>query len=211
MGLLLGSERKFFERGINLKISKKVKVSIILTVIALGLCSFGAIIHTAGATSSGIFGYSSIGSNVIGTGGVAAKTGGYFQLTTAGTVTKITAYIRGYGNAKAAIYSDSNGQPNLPIGGATQQTSVPATAAWIDFTYNNPVSLQPGYYWLTLIYDSGCNWYFNTGGASAWKGITYSNEPVSPFGSHTDRTDAISIYATYTTDSSSTGDRKSVV
>ncbi len=163
------------------------------------------------SVSSGTFGVSSVGGSVIGTGGTAAKTGGYFQFNTAGTVTKITAYIRGYGNARAAIYSDLNGQPNSPIGGATQQMTVPATAGWVDFVYSTPVSLQAGYYWLTLIYDSGCSWFYSSGGVSAWNWITYSNEPVSTFGSHTDRTDAISIYATYGASDSSSGSSGSSV
>ena len=169
----------------------------------------------AAAQSSGsTFGSTSIGNSVIGTGSGAAKTAGYFQLTTSGTVTKITAYIAAYGSgsgyAKAAIYSDSNGQPNLPVGGVTVQVSVPATAGWVDFTYTTPVHLTAGYYWITLIDNSGCNWYYNTGGVSAWKWISYANEPTSPFGTCTTRTDLISIYATYTADSQSSGSSQSI-
>ena len=123
-----------------------------------------------------------------------------------GTVSKLTAYIAAYGSggfARAAIYSDLNGQPNLPVGGATVQVSVSTSPGWVDFVYCTPVSLQPGYYWLTLIDSAGCNWYYSAGGVSAWKWISYSSEPSSPFGSHTDRTDLISIYATYTVDSQS--------
>jgi hypothetical protein len=54
---------------------------------------------------------------MIGTGGGAAKTGGLFQLGSAGLVTKLTAYIRGYGYAKAAIYSDLNGHPMFQLAG----------------------------------------------------------------------------------------------
>ena len=139
-----------------------------------------------------------MGGSVVGTGGGAAKTGGYFQLSVAGSVSKISAYIRGYGLAKAAIYSDLNGGPGLLVGGVTAQVSVPSTAGWVDFVYSSPVSLQSGGYWLTLIYDSGCNWFYSSGGVSAWNWITYCNEPASSFGSHTDRSDSISIYATYT-------------
>ena len=71
------------------------------------------------APSSGVFGVSSVGGSVVGTGGGAAKTGGYFQLSVAGSVSKISAYIRGYGLAKAAIYSDLNGGPGLLVGGVT--------------------------------------------------------------------------------------------
>ncbi len=154
---------------------------------------------TTSSGSSGTFGYSSVGSNVEDTGGSPAKTGGYFQLTTAASVSKITAYISGYGNAKCVIYSDSSGNPASPIGGTTAQMPVPTTASWVDFTFSTPVSLSAGNYWLVIIYDSGLSWYYNTGGTSAWNFITYSNEPTSSFGTHTDRTDKISIYATYTT------------
>ena len=60
-----------------------------------------------------------MGGSVVGTGGGAAKTGGYFQLSVAGSVSKISAYIRGYGLAKAAIYSDLNGGPGSLVGGVT--------------------------------------------------------------------------------------------
>jgi hypothetical protein len=154
--------------------------------------------------SAGTFGRTSVGGTRIGTGAAAAKTGGYFQLTTSASVTKITAYISGYGNAKCAIYSDSNGNPGSPIGGATSQISVSSSAGWVDFWYSSPVSLSAGYYWLVLIYESGGNWYYSSGGVSAWNYVSYYSEPVSPFGTHTDRSDLISIYATYTTTSSST-------
>ena len=153
---------------------------------------------------SGTFGYSSVGGSMIGTGGGAAKTGGYFQLTSAGSVSKISAYIKGYGYAKAAIYSDAGGAPGSVVGGVTSQMSVPSSAGWVDFWYGSPVSLQAGSYWLTLIYDSGCNWFYSSGGVSAWNWISYGSEPASLFGSHTDRSDLISIYASLSGGSSST-------
>jgi hypothetical protein len=150
-------------------------------------------------SGGGTFGYTSAGANNIGTGGGAAKVAGRFQLTEAGSVTKITAYIRGSGTAKCAIYSDSNGAPGSLIGGATQQVSVPGSGTWVDFVYSTPVNLTPGYYWLVLIYDSGGNWYYDGGGTSGWNWISYANEPSGTFGSLTSRTDLVSIYATYTT------------
>jgi hypothetical protein len=159
-------------------------------------------IFTVVPSGGGTFGYTSIGANTIGTGVGAAKTGGYFHLAEAGAVTKITAYIYGpygQGMAKCAIYSDSGGNPGLPIGGATRQVSVPASAAWVDFVYDVPVNLEAGYYWITLIDGSGANWFYDGGGTSAWNWVDYASEPVAPFGAHTDRTDQISIYATYTT------------
>ena len=152
-------------------------------------------------SSSSTFGSTSIGGSVIGTGTGAAKTAGRFQLTAAGNVTKISAFISGYGSggfAEAAIYSDLNGQPNVLIGGATAQVSVSASAGWVDFVYAAPVHLAAGTYWLTLVDSSGCNWYYSVGGVSVWSWVSYGSEPVSSFGSHTDRTDLISIYATYT-------------
>jgi hypothetical protein len=159
----------------------------------------------AAADSSGTFGSSSAGGSFIGTGGAAAKSGGLFQLTSAGTVSQLTAYIRGSGYAKAAIYSDSNGNPGTLVGGVTQQMSVPSSASWVNFVYSTPVSLSVGNYWLTLIYDSSCSWSYSSGGTSAWTFVSYASEPVSSFGSHTDRTDLISIYATLSGSSGSSG------
>ena len=176
---------RFFVCECKLRLHKKVNALIVVIMIATVLYALAPVIHSAAADSVGTFGSSSVGGSVIGTGGVAAKTGGLFQLTTAGTVTKITAYIRGSGYAKAAIYSENGGPVSL-VGGVTQQVSVPSSAGWVDFVYSSPVSLGAGYYWLTLIYDSGCSWFFNSGGVSAWNYVGYSNEPGSSFGSHTD-------------------------
>jgi hypothetical protein len=182
-------------RGFN----KKISAIIILIMLALVMYTFAPNIHSVAAASTGsTFGSTLIGGSVIGTGSGAAKTSGRFQLTTAGTVSELTAYISGSGYAKAAIYSDLNGQPGFLIGGATVQVSVSASAGWVNFVYATPVHLAAGYYWLTLIDSSGCNWYYSAGGVSAWNWVSYANEPVSPFGAYTARTDLISIYATYT-------------
>ena len=193
----------------NIKVGKRITPFIAFLMIATVLCSLVPVFHSVAAevSSGGTFGSTSVGGSVVGTGSGGAKTGGCFQLLTAGTVSKLTAYVSGFGSgfgyAKAAIYSDLNGQPNMPVGGATAQVVVPASAGWVDFVYASPVSLQPGYYWLTLVDSAGCNWYYNAGGVSAWNWVSYGSEPVSPFGSHTDRSDLISIYATYSLGSSS--------
>ncbi len=150
-------------------------------------------------SSTNIFGVTSVGSIKIGTGGVAAKTGAYLPLNTEANITKISAYISGSGSAKCAIYSDAEGNPGSAIGAVTNQMPVPNSPNWVEFTYNTPVPLSAGNYWLVLIYNGDCNWYYENGGTSAWNYITYEYEPNSNFGTHTDRTDLISIYATYTT------------
>jgi hypothetical protein len=156
--------------------------------------------YTTGLTS---FGNNITGQTTIGLGGSAGKQGSRFQLTVSASVSKITAYIHGTGNAKCVIYTDNAGAPNAPIGSATSASSVPASTGtglgtWVDFTFGSPIALAAGYYWLTIYFDNDFSWWYDDGGTNAWMFSTYANEPTNPFSSHTDRTDLVSIYATYT-------------
>jgi hypothetical protein len=183
-------------RGFNKKISSIIILIMMIASILFVFTPNNHMVAAAGSSGS-TFGFSSVGAYVIGTGSGAAKTGGRFQLSTAGTVSELTAYISGSGYAKAAIYSDLNGQPNMLMGGATMQVSLSANAGWVDFVYATPVHLTAGYYWLEIIDSSGCKWYYNAGGVSAWNWVSYASEPISPFSAYAARTDLISIYATY--------------
>jgi hypothetical protein len=145
------------------------------------------------------FGYTSIGGSYI-SGGQPWKTAGLFPLSAAGTLTKITAYIYGTGHAKFAVYSDVVGVPTTRQGGGTDEVTV-SGANWYDGNYSSGApTLTVTSWWLDEISDTNAlSWCYDSGGTSVWVAVTYANEPITPFGSYSTRTDLISIYATYTT------------
>jgi hypothetical protein len=79
-----------------------------------------------------------------------------FQLTESANVSKIMVngdlwgspyYIRG------GIYSDENGEPKNLLG---QTQSVTASGfGWIELPFTTPISLNAGWYWLTIHASSG--------------------------------------------------------
>jgi len=147
------------------------------------------------------FGKTDIGASYTGAGG-SAKFASRAQLTENGNVTKITWYGRqfsGTSNVKAAIYDDTSVQPDALENGATQEINVGETPAWHDNNYSTPVSLSAAYYWLSVFWDANVQIWYDSGGDSVYKWVTYVDEPSDPFGTHYDFDAIFSIYATYTT------------
>jgi len=117
-----------------------------------------------------------------------------FQLTEAGTVTKITAYLNKTGNVYAAIYDDNAGVPNN-LKASSGAVSVSGWA-WYDFTVN--VALSAGYYWLCFRAPS-LYWKYDAG-VTNQEAYKLSGTFPDPFGTPDGYGNyANSIYATYTT------------
>ncbi len=123
-----------------------------------------------------------------------------FQLTNAGGISKVTAYVASWGNIKvvAAIYSDVNGKVGS-LKAESDEVSVGDSFAWKDFALS--VSLEAGYYWLVL-WSSGNIRYRYDGGAPnqfvLYYQTGYDNWP-DPFPSAGYYSNSeMSIYATYT-------------
>ena len=122
---------------------------------------------------------------------------GRFQLTEAGTVTQIHAYLQASGTKtmKAAIYDDSGGQPNIRKG-YSGEVNVSASG-WYDF--NVSIFLTAGWYHLCVfLYDDTCKIsYLAASGTSDYRYLAYGDFP-DPYGAASDSTVLSSIYATYT-------------
>lgn len=118
-----------------------------------------------------------------------------FQLTEAGTVTQISAYLlkNSAGNVYTAIYDDNAGAPNnLKVQSAAVNV---ADWAWYDFTVN--VALSAGYYWLC---DRSPSLYWKSDtGVTNQEAYKLSGGFPDPFGTPDGYNAAKnSIYATYT-------------
>lgn len=124
----------------------------------------------------------------------------YFELPEDGDISKLTGYCDDHGggtiNVKGVIYDDSSIQP-INLDGTANEIQV-STAQWYDMSFPSVVSEPAAFYWIGYHYSGSLDWYFDSGeGTNAWKFTTYG-DPPNPFGGHTDRTDLVSIYATYT-------------
>ena len=133
------------------------------------------------------------------------------QLTEAGSVTKLSAYL---GNTqtghqacyvKGLIYNDKAGPLPDALLGTSAATALAdnKAAGWTDLTFSTPVALAAGYYWIGIIFDelsAGVTWPRKLGGATFpryFNADDYTDGPTNPFGSGSNTNVDWSIYATY--------------
>jgi len=132
---------------------------------------------------------------------------GKFVLGEAGTVTKLTGYVRAtsgvYG--KGLIYSHNAGtdQPGTLLG-VTPATAPGTSVGWVDFTFDTPVALEAGTYWLGFT-GSGSNFVYyeqsSISGARRWYDSdfqTYASPETTLSGGSATADKEVCIYATYT-------------
>jgi len=109
--------------------------------------------------------------------------------------------------AKAIVYNSNatDGAP-LQLVGVSQEITLSTTTQWWNFTFNPPLILPTGYYWLGLIseattlhfpYDPAFVPDHNQS-AFAYNDNLYSAGPSNPFGTPTYLNRSMSIYANYT-------------
>ena len=164
------------------------------------IASSTTVIINVTASQTRTFGYASIGASSD-SEPANYMMGCKFSATEAGTVTKISAYIRalsGTANVRVAIYSDNSGVPGTLLA-QSGAVSVGTTASWVNFTLSCNVSASASY-WLILQWDSSITIYFASGATSqfaytpqsyasgfpnSWTRASYTNWKQS-------------IYATYT-------------
>jgi N,N-dimethylformamidase beta subunit-like, C-terminal len=132
-----------------------------------------------------------------------------FQLTVAGSVSKLTMYLAPTGTSgqqllEGVIYADQAGLPSALLGVSTPLTFHSTDAAgWYELPFSSAISLQPGAYWLGVISGAtssvaGFRW-TSVSNARAWNTNTYTDGPSSPFGSVAVDGEQMSVYATYST------------
>ena len=131
------------------------------------------------------------------------------ELPTAAKVSKLSVYLAKTSSAgqqliRGVIYADSHGVPGV-LRGETEQLVFKSTGAagWYRLAFAKPVELPPGQYWIGTL--SGA-----TGGVAGYRYDSvarardfntnaYSAGPSNPFGSFTQDSQQMSLYATYTT------------
>src|SRR3990172_4437332 len=129
---------------------KKVAMTILITLMILTLFNSSAMRSLAeNELAPATFGNTTVGNVGIRLG--ANKDANRFQLTENGTVESITVYFVTSGfNAKAAIYTDSNGRPDSLIAQSLSEWIF--VSGWHTFAVPEKL-LPPGYYWLSVASD----------------------------------------------------------
>lgn len=129
-----------------------------------------------------------------------------FTLTSAGTVSKLTARIwtntnnEGDTNIKGLIFNDNEGVPATIVGVTAAVNCAAGSVTAFDLPFSQGVFLQPGVYWLGVINGGGGGMNIDIK-LSVGKVIGSFNNYTAPtdFGSQTTSANRqVCIYATYT-------------
>lgn len=161
--------------------------------------------------TSDTFGLASVGSNfdmMVPDKKRASKA----TLTIAGNVYKLTMYLAPTGVSgqevmKGILYADQSGSPGALLGVTNAFTFVSTNAAgWYDMQFPAPIALAPGTYWIGVIsgastHVAGFRWN-SVSQIRALNNNSYASGPSNPFGTASKDSEQMSIYASYTTQSS---------
>jgi len=125
------------------------------------------------------FGYATIGGSTTSFGDNNVLEGCKFTAPTgAVAITQITAYIRGYtgtANARAAVYSSSDGVPVSWLANSSEITGITTSLSWVSFPIS--CSITTGLtYWLCIFSDVNIQMAYDTGTANqlAWITAVYT-------------------------------------
>lgn len=150
-----------------------------------------------------VFGNNAIGSSTS-TVGVNRYLMGKFTITGDVTVESISFYgnsASGTIGSKVIIYTDNGTKPVVRKG--IKQQNIGTTLGWTTSTFDTPIFLPAGTYWLGLLFSNTFNYYYETtGGVSInqFENSSYSNNGSDPYSGPTGQgTLYLSIYANYTT------------
>src|SRR3990172_4584763 len=176
---------------------KKVAMTILITLMILTLFNSSTMLLMAeNELAPATFGNTTVGNVGIRLG--ANKDANRFHLTENGTIESITVYfVTSAFNAKAAIYTDSNGSPDSLI--AQSVSEWVTESGWHTFAVPEKL-LSPGYYWLSVVSDRTRAFVTVTGDSAPHvMGLAYyMGEFGSSFGTgNWEVPGSTSIYATY--------------
>jgi hypothetical protein len=132
-----------------------------------------------------------------------------YPLSVAAKVSKLSVYLAptstsGQQVLEGIIYADSSGKPGALLATSSQLTFASTNSAgWYDLTFQTPISLAAGNYWIGVITGGSGSVagfrYDSVSGARDANANTYSSGPSNPFGSFSTDSEQTSLYATYTT------------
>jgi hypothetical protein len=135
-----------------------------------------------------------------------------YSLPVAATVTKLSIYLAptetsGQQVLKGIVYSDVSGKPGALLGVSEQLTFTSTSATgWYELRFATPLKLAAGNYWIGVITGPTATVtgfrYDNVSAARDYNANSYSAGASNPFGSATVDNVQISLYASYTTQSS---------
>lgn len=180
--------------------SRITKILLILSILPLVFFMTGISVVYADTA-----GYTTIGASTAGNGTTSDcnDNGLLITIPSAGTMTKVTAYVANNlstADGSATLYAGSAGSLGALIA-TTQTNSVTTSLAWVDFTFAVPQSVSATTYWIE--FDGQCAGgpgtnvsaiRYDSGGAS---NTSYQKSDVNvPVYS----TRQYSMYATYTPD-----------
>jgi thermitase len=131
-----------------------------------------------------------------------------YTLPTAGTLTKLSAYlattgVSGAQSLEGVVYADSAGKPGTLLGVSEPLTfKSTSSAGWYGFALSSPLKLPAGSYWIGLLTGSSAGVagfrYDSVAGSRDYNANTYASGPTNPFGAVSSDSEQASLYATYT-------------
>jgi hypothetical protein len=124
------------------------------------------------------------------------------------TVSELVVYLSptsrsGSQLVKGIVYADSNGKPAALLGTTTQLSYVGKTpAGWYKLPFATPLKLAAGNYWIGIITGASAKVagesYDTLANAQRVNTNKYSSGPSNPFGSFKTNSEQMSLYATFT-------------
>jgi len=155
--------------------------------------------ETFGTTTLGAFGQAVVADR---------KLANRYSLEQSGEVTKLRVNLRPTANQgqqviRGVIYADENGTPGALLGSTDELTFHSSDAAgWYDLTLPQPLTLQPGDYWIGILGGgtskvARLRW-DDLNHSRIWNTNNYASGPSNPFGSGLSVGDErYSLYAVY--------------
>ncbi len=123
-----------------------------------------------------------------------------------GTITSVEVYLSTGGTtARAVIYSDSDGKPDVLLAQSEAVTVEGTSGEWVTFDVSYP-GIRGGLYWLGVALDSAGTYFYapNTAGKAIY--LTTTTDSLNPFPSENSVTNSnLSVFANYTPAESSNG------
>ena len=157
----------------------------------------------------GTLGRTSVGASTNQGWGDFIDLSGPYALASAGSVTKLSGYLRGGGASeqiRTVIYADDGtGNPGALIAVSTPTTiAAGQPAGWVDFSFTNTPILTAGSYWLGYWYStrSALQYYTTATGGGRYRAAAYTptSDPPASYGGGSAQNVSFSLYATLEAD-----------
>ena len=188
-------------------------VKLVVFVLIFAVIGCYLLFVSFASTSSGTFGKTSIGASCD-TFVNNRKRVNRYSVGAAVSVSRLNIYLKkgtvdGRQDMKGIIYADDNNVPGALIATSRQLTySSTDLAGWYKLDFAQPVSLNAGNYWIGVLTGDtsrAAAYCFDTASSNVrdFSDQVYSAGPSNPFGTVSQDNRVTSIYASYTTDSSS--------